>query len=480
MILDPLPMVFSLTRRVTGKTMSIISFIALIIFLPLLLLATYQTATIVSRATGKPATIVVDAREVLPEQIDTSFMHAFAQGGEETGNWLGPIQREVTELRPKWIRIDHIYDFYDIVKKDHGELSFDFSRLDPIIDMIRVVGATPVLSLSYMPPAIAEGGKVTNPPQSWDDWSRVVQKTIEHVSGPTGKNIPDVYYEVWNEPDHEQFGGWKLTGEKNYLTLYAYAAKGAGQVKQARTFFLGGPATTGLYKEWIIKLVESGERLDFISWHSYLDDPKRFSQDQKNITSWLMRYPQAILTPKLITEFGFTGAKDPRYGKPFASAFTASVFRQLAIGRPYALFAFQLKDGPSQEAGEGWGLMSHESRGKILTPRYHVFTFLDRMAGNRVNLTGEGTWVSGLASKRGATIRILLVNYDASGNHRETVPVTITNLDNGVYGYQQQLLQGNAPDIPLVSEETVENGVLSKKLFLPAQSVLIIEITKTR
>ncbi|MBI4066254.1 hypothetical protein HY411_00915 [Candidatus Gottesmanbacteria bacterium] len=469
-------MSISLTGRVTGKTMSVISFIALMIFLPLLLLAAYQTATIVSRATGKPAAIVVDASAVLPEQVDSSFMHAFAQGGEETGNWIEPVQKEVTGLRPKWIRIDHVYDFYDIVKNVGGVLTFDFSRLDPIIDTIRATSAIPVISLSYMPPAIAQEGKVINPPKNWEDWALVVQKTIEHISGPSGKNISDVYYEVWNEPDHEQFGGWKLTGEKNYLTLYRYAAKGAGQAKDTKPFYLGGPSTTGLYKEWITKLVESGERLDFFSWHSYLDDPKRFTQDQKNITSWLMRYPQAILTPKLITEFGFTGGKDSRYGKPFASAFTTSVFRQLAIGGPRGLFTFQLKDGPGQELGDGWGLISHESQGKILKPRYHVFAFLDRMVGNRVNLTGEGTWVSGLASKREATIRVLLVNFDPSGNHTETVPVTITNLDNGLYEYQQQYLQGNAPDVRSVQRETVESRMLSKQLFMPAQSVVLIEL----
>lgn len=451
-------MAVSLTGRVTGKTMSVISFLALLIFLPLLLLAAYQTATIISRATGKPASIVVDASVVTNEKVDPTFMHTFAQGGEESGNWLAPIQKEVAALKPKWIRIDHIYDFYDIVKNDAGVLSFDFSRLDPIIDAIRVSGATPVISLSYMPPAIAKDGKVINPPTNWDDWALVVQKTIEHISGQSGKNIPDVYYEVWNEPDHEQFGGWKLDGDKNYLTLYQYAANGANQAKKARQFFLGGPSTTGLYKNWIIKLVESGLRLDFLSWHSYLDDPKRFTQDQRNIASWLISYPEAVFLPKLITEFGFTGAKDPRYSTPFAAAFTAAVFRQLATGGPQGLFSFELKGG--------WGLIN--------TPRYYVYDFLYRMAGSRLLLTGEGTWVTALATKQGTITRIMLVNYDATGNHTETVPVTIQNLPNGTYAYTQHYLDGK--DKPPVSQESVTEGVLTKQLLMPAQALVLIEL----
>lgn len=459
-------MSFSLTGRVTDKTMSAISFVALIVFLPLLLLAAYQTATIISRATGKPARIVIDAGSTANETIDPTFMRAFAQGGEEPGNWLAPIQKEVAALKPTWIRIDHIYDFYDIVKKENNSLSFDFSKLDPLINSIRATGATPVIALSYMPPAIARDGKVTNPPTNWDDWALVVQKTIEHISG----SAPDVYYEVWNEPDHEQFGGWKLDGEKNYLTLYQYAARGAAQAKNIRLFFLGGPATTGLYKNWVIKLVESGERVDFLSWHSYLSDPKRFTQDQKNIASWLITHPEAVLLPKLITEFGFTGAKDTRYGLPYASAYTAAVFRQLAGQKPQALFSFQLKDGPNQEKGDGWGLI-----GK---PRYHVFPFFERMAGNRLLLTGEGTWVAGLATKQGTAIRVMLVNFDAGGGHTETVPVTITNLTNGTYTYQQQYLQGLRPEDLKTSDEQISDGTLTKQLFLPAQSVVILELTK--
>lgn len=445
-------MAVSLTGRVTGKTMSVISFVALIIFLPLLLLAAYQTATIISRATGKSANIVIDAGSVTNETVDPSFMRGFAQGGEEPGNWLAPVQKEVASLKPKWIRIDHIYDFYDIVKKDAGALSFDFSKLDPVIDSIRRAGATPVIALSYMPPVIAREGKVINPPDNWDDWSLVVQKTIEHISG----TIPDIYYEVWNEPDHPQFGGWKLDGDKNYLTLYAYAVKGANQAKNTRPFFLGGPGTTGLYKNWIIKLVESGHRLDFLSWHTYLTDPKRFAQDQKNIASWLITYPEAILLPKFITEFGFTGERDPRYGKPFAAAFTAATFRQLASGNPQGLFSFELKGS--------WGLIN--------TPRYGVYDVLYRMEGTRLQLTGEGTWVSALATKKGEVIRVLLVNFDATGNHTETVPVTITNLKSGSYRYSQQYLQQK----PVINEETVSEGTLVKNMLMPAQSIVVIEL----
>lgn len=460
-------------KTVSPRVSSLISLIALLVFLPLLVVAVYQTVTLVSRATGKPANIVVDTTTVLGS-VNTDFYHAFAQGGEEATDMLAPITNQAIQLKPRIIRLDHIYDYYDVVGRDGTNLSFNFSKLDAAVNTILSVGAKPLLSLSFMPPVIAWEGKVINPPHNWDEWALVVQKTIEHYSGKSEKNITGAYYEVWNEPDLEQFGKWKLSGEKNYLTLYRYAALGAGRTRNVNTFYLGGPATTGLYKNWIIALVASGYRLDFLSWHSYLSQPKRFGEDQRNLISWLFPYPNHILLPKLITEFGFSGNKDKRYGSTYAAAYTAAVIRQLIAGGPNYLFSFQLKDGPNQESGDGWGLITHESRGKNPKPRYYVYSFLDTMAGERLNLTGEGTWVTGFASRRGQTIRTLLINFDARGSHAENVPVTFTGLEAGAYIYREHFLLGRN----VTFKENVASGSLSRQVYLPAQSVAILELTK--
>lgn len=462
-----------LFRRVPTKTTSLISLVALLIFLPFLLLAMYQAVSLISRAVGKPATITVDTKTVT-EPIRTDFLHAFAQGGEEATDMLAPIVSEVRNLKPKLIRLDHIYDSYDVVRRSGSSLTFDFTRLDRAVDTIVSTGAKPVLSLSYMPRVIAKDSTITNPPNNWEEWALVIQRTVEHFSGKSGKNISGVYYEVWNEPDLEQFGRWKLAGEKNYLTLYRFAARGASNARNVNAFSLGGPATTGLYKNWIEALVTSGNRLDFLSWHSYLADPKQYDIDQRNLISWLLGYPRYTLIPKLITEFSFSGKKDRRYQTTYAAAYTAAVFRQLVSGGPTYLFSFQLKDGPGQEGGDGWGLVAHESNGKKLKPRYFVYTFLDAMAGNRVLLTGEGTWVTGFATKNGNTYRVMLVNFDRGGYHTETVPVTFTNLDPGSYTYRERFLFGRN----VVSKETISTASFTRHVSMPAQSLAILELTK--
>lgn len=460
-------------RQATGRTTSLISLFGLVIFLPLFILAIGQTITLLTRASGMPANIVVDTSTRL-EPIKTDFYHAFAQGGEEKNDMIQSVASDIRALRPKAIRIDHLYDNYQVVGRDGNGLTFDWTKLDAVVATITSMGATPVLALSYMPDVIAKDGSIINPPNDWNEWALVVQKTIEHYSGKSGRNLNGVYYEVWNEPDLAQFGSWKLGGEKNYLTLYRYSAIGANNAQGVNTFYLGGPATTGLYKNWIVALAESGNRVNFFSWHSYLSDPEQFATDQRNIISWLVQYPSYTLLPKLITEFGFTGSKSNGYGTMYGAAHTAAVIRQLISGSPTYLMTFQIKDGPGQADGSGWGLITHDDNGLKKKPRYSVYSFIDTMTGTRMQLTGEGSWVTGFATTQNDVIRVFLVNFDAKGSHSEQVPIKFTKLAPGTYKLRERFLFGRDTSKPY----TVEEDSLTTDVFMAAQSIGILELTK--
>ncbi|HUD19466.1 MAG TPA: hypothetical protein VMR81_03420 [Patescibacteria group bacterium] len=466
-----------LTDPTKPKLTQIVSIIALLIFLPILLIGAQELVSLVSKASGTPANIVVDTKS-LREVLSLDFYHAFAQGGEESTDMIKPVVSEVRTLKPKLICIDHIYDSYNVVGKSGDQINFDWSKLDGAVDSIIATGAKPCLSLSYMPQPIAQNGNIVNPPTNWNDWSYVVQKTIEHYSGKGNRNMNGIYYEVWNEPDLPQFGGWKYYGAKNYITLYQYASNGARNATGVNAFYLGGPVTTGLYQPWIQAIVTSGARLDFFAWHTYANDPLKFSQDQLNITTWLNPYPNYILLPKIITEFGFTGDKSSLYGANYAAAFTAATIRQLlSNGITYAL-SFELKDGPKQEAGDGWGLITNENNGKKLKPRYYVYSCLDQMAGQRVLLTGEGTWVTGFASQKNNTTSVMLVNYDQNGTHTEAVPLTFGNLDPGTYTYSQKYCIGAGTNIT-TTETASASGIIQKTILMHPSSVAIFKISKT-
>ena len=397
-----------------------------------------------------PANIAVDA------SIDQGPFHpfwlGFAQGGEEAKNsMLTPTVEKMRELNPSYIRLDHIFDddYYGVVSGSSGNLQFNWSNLDKAVEDILAMGAKPFFSLGYMPGAMA-GSKI-DVPYNWDDWYSLVRAMVQHYSGKNGKNIPGVYYEVWNEPDLEIFGSWKRGGDKNYLTLYEYAAKGAMAAENSNQFFIGGPATTGLYRNWVLDLYNfcgsKGLRLDFISWHRYSFNPYQFSRDIADIHQWLAGRP----IPRLvISEWGPTPEKSNTYSTSYAAAHAFAVVRQL-LDSVNLITVFEIKDGPGQE-GSGWGLLGHETAGMGVKPRFLAFSWLSQVKGNRVLLGGEGSNVQGWAVRENNKIAVYLVNF-GEGSQTENVPVLFKGLADGTVMVTKEVLFGgkSSQELPVIN-----------------------------
>jgi xylan 1,4-beta-xylosidase len=426
-----------------------------------------------SQASGEPANIVVDTQAVLGPMPRP--WRNLAQGGEAFDWRLEPLVPKVKALKPEYIRIDHIYDFYDIVKGTPGNLTFDFSKMDPVVDDILATGAKPYIALSYMPPAIASGD-IVSAPKNWADWQLVVQKTIEHYSGTKG--ISDIYYEVWNEPD--LFGGWKYYGDKSYLTLYTYSARGAANARNVKPFKLGGPGITALYKNWFHALakhaVNNNLRLDFFSWHRYNLDIDQYKQDMTEARTWLADYPQLEPTLELhITEWGHDSNNHAGYDSGYGAAHTVAGAIEM-VGIVQRAFAFEIQDGPDP-AGQTnwgrWGMFTAVKAGATAKPRYYALQMLDSIGDQRLSLQGKGYWVKGLAARNAAgNTEVLLANYDRNAKHVETVPVTFTNILPGSYTVTKKFLSGQ-----LTTEKVATTAAaLQINVAMPVNSVAKIEL----
>jgi hypothetical protein len=432
-----------------------------------------------SQASGVPANLIIDTQAGLGP-MPRPWRH-LAQGGEDYAWRLEPLAAQVKVLNPKYIRLDHIYDFYDIVGGTSGNLTFNFAKFDLVLNDIKAVGAKPYISLSYMPPVIAEGDIVSKP-KNWADWQLVTQKMIEHVSGQLG--IEDVYYEVWNEPD--LFGGWKYYGEKNYLDLYTYAAKGADKAAKAKgvkDFKFGGPAITALYKSWFDALakhvIANNLRYDFFSWHRYSADINIYSKDMSEVKTWIANYPQ--LEPTLefnITEWGHDSNNNPSYDNRLGAAHTVAGAISM-IGVIDKAFVFEIQDGkdPAGQALWGrWGMFSHASAGTKAKPRYQALKMLDRLSDQRLQLTGQGSWIKALAAKNTANdnTQIVIANYDNNGSHSEAVPVTFSNIIPGNYLVKKEFLSGAR------NQERVSTTSANIQIKIPimANDVVWVEFSK--
>lgn len=427
------------------------------------------------QASGVPANLIVDTTAILGPMPRP--WRNLAQGGEDH-NWrIDKLTSQIAALKPEYIRLDHIYDFYDIVQGSPGNITFNWTKFDLIIDDIIKTGAKPYISLSYMPPAISSGDILAYP-TNWADWQLVIQKTIEHVSGT--KKIRDVYYEVWNEPD--LFGSFKYYGDKNYLTLYAYASAGAKNARGALPFKLGGPAITALYKNWFDAwakaCIANQWRCDFFSWHRYSTNLDQFADDMASVRTWVQAYPQ--LEPTLefqITEWGHDSNNNAGYDSQYGAAHTVAGAIAMS-NRVERAFAFEIQDGKDPEGKNywgRWGMFTHNDFGANSKPRYRALKMLDSIADQRLQITGLGSWVKALAAKNdnGAT-ELVIANFDAKAAHSEMVPITFLNIEPGAYTLNKESLGGNKQ----VQQIATDAAVLKTEVFMAVNEVAKVQLIK--
>lgn len=436
-----------------GRITKIIFFAVILLGLPIGLFLLGKATNFFGRASGTPANLLIDTGTSFAPGPDV--WRNLAQGGEETSRMLLPIIDKVKPLGPQYVRLDHIFDMYGVVTKPGGQINFNWTKLDETVNDILAMGAKPFFALSYMPPAISKTGNTTDLPINWGDWEYIVQRTIQHYSGE--RAIPNVYYEVWNEPD--LFGGFKTYGDKNYLDLYLHSSIGAARVGAVQPFKLGGPATTALYESWaigFIKFVENNNlRLDFYSWHKYSKEIDNFANNVSNARNWLASSATHQNTELIISELGPNSNNDKVYDTGFGAIHTiaSATVLQDKVSRA---FNFEIKDGPGPAKEWGrWGIFTHEKYGDpTAKPRFSALLFLNRMTGNRVNVAGEGSWVKAFAKNDGLSVKTLVVNYDPNGTHSEAVPMTFVNLPLNMRNFTFRRINygGAVRDLPVATD----------------------------
>lgn len=393
------------------KFFKILFLLVLIVALPVGVYLVGKQTGFFGRASGSPANLTIDAGLI----SESNFVWKnLAQGGEEPKNMFLGVEDKIKALEPNYIRIDHVYDYYQVITKNGNDLTFNWTKFDEVINTITSTGAKPFLSLTHEVPV------------DLTEWELMVQRTIEHVSGDL--KISNVYYEIWNEPD--LFGGFKTYGDRNYFELYAHSIIGANRVKNVLPYKIGGPATTALYENWATGfgkfILANNLRLDFYSWHKYSTNLDNFENNALNARSWLSAGGLPVNMELIISELGPDSKNNEVYdnnqGAIHEIAAMATVEDLVS-----KVFTFEIKDGPDlpARAGNKWGLLTYEG---ITKPRYNALLFLNNMTGNALNVSGEGSWVKSFAKKDNNIIRTLVVNYDPNGEHEEAVPINFINL----------------------------------------------------
>lgn len=329
---------------------------------------------------------------------DTGMEIGIAQGGESADpGFFDNIRDAGAALGPGLVRIDNIYTHYDIVHRaEDGTLTYDWSKLDRVLDGLRAMNKEPLICLSYMPEILSVSGKSrVEAPAKFEEWGALVQATVKHVNIDRGMGVR--YWEVWNEPNI--FAFWQAPFP-DYLKLYDVTAEAA--LLADPSVKIGGPAvsyfSTDHIGEWLEHerwnyLGNIPAHVDFISWHSYGNSPEEVAADIRHMRKILEDFP--MFTPKIfITEFNVLqgGQGDTSSGGKTdtvdgAIAFLSSI-ESMQRERLDRAFLFELKDGEGPKSYWGrWGILTYDGKPK---PIYHALEAYQNRPSGMLPVTIKG------------------------------------------------------------------------------------------
>ena len=173
--------------------------------------------------------------------------------------------------------------------------NYFFATTDFMVDLQYAVGLKPFYRLGT---SIEHTGLVhfaAEIPKDFDKMAEVFAGTVRHyVKGwgdPKGKVRPIEYWEIWNEPDGSN-NMWSFNGgvddhdpvnNRNAERRALFVEFFVKVLKRLKSEFpdlkIGGPALCSMREDWFRPILKAckaaGVRPDFLSWHSYSNDPDR-------------------------------------------------------------------------------------------------------------------------------------------------------------------------------------------------------------
>lgn len=287
-----------------------------------------------------------------------------------------------------------------------GEVEYNFTYLDRVMDSYRELKITPFLELGFMPGKMASGdqtvfywkGNVT-PPKEYEKWTNMVVALLQHLIDRYGeKEVLTWPIEVWNEPNLPGF--WKDADMQEYFKLFH---KTFSAIKSFRPeFTVGGPAVCGGSDEiWISAFMEYCHEnklaIDFVTRHHYttelpenqghygyadLMEAEDGFANLKTTREIIDRYPEYKGIPIHITEYNTSYIPNcPLHDTNQNAAYIARQLSRLGEGNEsysYWTFGdvFEEQGVPFTPFHGGFGLVAN---GCIPKPTFWSFVFFKKL-----------------------------------------------------------------------------------------------------
>jgi xylan 1,4-beta-xylosidase len=341
-------------------------------------------------------------------------------------DWQRQLKMCQDEIGFKYIRFHGILsdDMGVYAENKDGEPQYNWQYIDQLYDALAGLHIRPFVELSFMPAALASGGKTifwwkanVTPPKSYDKWDDLIKDLAQHWTERYGADeVKQWYFEIWNEADYPGF--WGPRDPKNargeYFELYAHTAQAVKGVNP--DYRVGGPA--GSQTIWIQPLMEfcttNHSPLDFISFHTYglgsgasgldefgtqllyLGENLRAPADTMARGRNLVDAGGRPDLPVHVTEWSASySPRDPIHDSYFSAPYILEQFKHTGHGiasMSYWTFTdiFEENGPPMRPFHGGFGLLNFEG---IKKAAYFAYQFLNRLGPTELQNSDDASWV---------------------------------------------------------------------------------------
>jgi xylan 1,4-beta-xylosidase len=390
-----------------------------------------------------------------------------------------------------------LHDEVGVYNEDeHGNPVYNFAYVDQVYDGLLKNGVKPFVEISFMPKKLAFNPDAlhpfwykqnVSPPKSMELWDGLMTHFAQHLVDRYGiDEVATWYFEVWNEPNIDFWGG--IPRQKSYFELYAHTARDLKAVSPRLR--VGGPATAAA--AWVgdfLKFTAANHvPVDFVSTHGYADDTVEdlFGTDEDipmddRVCRAVAKVDGEIKAssdpalPLFWTEWNVQGMNESR-DTVFVGPALANTIRQ-CDGKVQMLSFWTFSDvfeegGPIPQPFEGhFGL---RAEGGINKPSYYAYGLLHQLGDLRLSHASKNVIVTKKADGSLSIAVWNLVDPDKHGSMRHvdlsfvgvpaSSPVTIQRVDDDHGNVLPKYAAMGKPPYP--TPEQVEQ--LNRETALPA------------
>ena len=355
----------------------------------------------------------------------------------------------------KYVRFHAIlHDEIGLYDEDStGNPIYNFSYIDQVYDGLLANGVRPFIELSFMPKKLAADPNIVqafwyhpivSPPKDWNRWGALIEHLTRHLVERYGiDEVSQWYFEVWNEPNLDFWGGDPR--ESTYYHLYDHAARAIKGVNSRLR--VGGPSTA--QAAWVDRFIrhctQNNIPMDFVSTHVYGNDssPNVFGTDEKiPRTQFVCRAVKKVHdqitasstphVPLIWSEYNASYFNEPLVtDMPFMGPWLADTIRQcdgLVDVMSYWTFSDVFEEQGAVKAPfyGGFGLIA---AGNIPKASYNDFALLHNLGDQRIAVNSDSVLVTKRAD---GTLEIAAWNLFLP--EEKGVPKNITLHFSGVSG----------------------------------------------